>query len=92
MALSIITFDHISRLCDRDDMIAEPLVSASTQHGFSLKITLGSESYSVVRCDGSPLYFRSIDLVLDALLDVPNISPFLTLDVSGWALSTIASS
>ncbi|MGS0741922.1 hypothetical protein ACVBEF_08810 [Glaciimonas sp. GG7] len=90
MALDIITFDQISRLCDRDDVIAESLIYPDMRHGFSLKITLGSESYSVVRRDGSPHYFRSIDHVLDALLDVPNISPFLTLDTSGWALSTIA--
>lgn len=92
MAFSIITFDQISRLCDRDDVIAEPLVYADTRYGFSLEINFGSESYSVVRHDGSPHYFRSIDHLLDALLDVPNVSPLLTLDASGWALSTTASS
>ncbi|MUV22482.1 hypothetical protein GNZ25_14165 [Burkholderia thailandensis] len=85
MALHIVTVDQVARLCDRNDAIAQSLVYADVKRGFSLQITVGAESYSVVERDGSPLYFRSVDQLLDVLLDVPNVSHIASIDMRSWA-------
>lgn len=88
MATAIVALKELARVCDRSDAYARPYIYADSREGFALEIRIRAERFSVVRSDGSPLRFRTIDLLLDALIDIPNISPRVMLDIAGWAFTT----
>jgi len=88
MATAIVALKELARVCDRSDAYARPYIYADSREGFALEIRIRGERFAVVRSDGSPLRFRTIDLLLDALIDIPNISPKVTLDTTGWTFTS----
>ena len=90
MATAIVALKELARVCDRSDVYARPYVYADSREGFTLEIRVREERFTVVRSDGTPLRFRTIDVLLDVLIDIPNISPTVILDVARWTFTSDA--
>lgn len=90
MAAALVALKELARVCDRSDAYARPHIYVDNREGFALEIRVRDEYFSVIRSDGLPLWFRTIEGLLDVLIDIPNISFTVTLDISRWTFTSDA--
>lgn len=59
-------------------------VIAQNRTGYALKLDMGKESYEITGNDGEQLHFRTMEHLLNMLVDIPELAPAVRLDFSDW--------
>lgn len=84
MTMKTINLRNIYTVCDQVGVAPTPSVIADNRAGYALILDVGSERYEVTGEGGEPLRFRTIEHLLDVLIDAPELSPVARLDFSRW--------
>ncbi|MES2349205.1 MAG: hypothetical protein V4641_16710 [Pseudomonadota bacterium] len=86
-----IKFSDLEAFCDDPALPSEvnAILAPITNKGFSLSVTIGTHVRRVVSSGTKPHYFRTIEAALSGLIDVPNLSRKVIVDLSGVAPDTL---
>lgn len=83
--MKTISLQELNAVCDQVGMEpAAPRVIADSRTGYALLLEVGGERYEVTGHDGEQLHFRTIEHLLDVLIDVPELVRVARLDFSCW--------
>ena len=85
-----IKFSDLEAFCDDPALPSEvnAVLTPKNDKGFSLSVTVGTHVWHVVSSGKKPYYFRTIEAALSGLIDVPNLSRKVIVDLSGVAPDT----
>lgn len=86
-----IKFSDLEAFCDDPALPSEvsAVLAPKIDKGFSLSVTVGTQVRCVVSSGKNPHYFRTIEAALSGLIDVPNSSRRVIVDLSGVAPDTL---
>jgi hypothetical protein len=82
-----INFDEVEELADnplRDEIsrYVQPVLRFYPQTGFELHLNDGDKHYQVIDKDAQPIRYRVIEQAIDALIDIPGLSPQMIIDLT----------
>ena len=86
-----IKFSNLEAFCDDPALPSEvkAILAPDNEKGFGLVVSVGTTKRRVVSAQRRPLYFRTIEIALARLIDVPNLSRQIVLDVSRVPAGTL---
>jgi hypothetical protein len=79
-----ICLQDLYTVCDQVGNAPAPNVIADSLAGYALMLDVSGEQYEVTGKDGERLRFRTIEHLLDVLIDTPFLAPVARLDFSRW--------
>lgn len=83
--MKTISLQDINTVCDQaSNTLAAPTVIADNRTGFALAFDIDGEHYEVIDSNGDRLSFRTIEHLLDVLIDTPELAQVARLDFSRW--------
>jgi hypothetical protein len=83
--MKTISLQDINTVCDQAGKeLAAPTVIADNGAGFALAFDIDGERYEVIDGNGDRLSFRTIEHLLDVLIDTPELAQVAQLDFSHW--------
>lgn len=83
--MKTVSLQDLDTVCDlAGGAPATPSVIADNLAGYALMVDVGGERYIVTGDDGEHLRFRTIEHLLDVLIDTPELAPVARLDFSRW--------
>ncbi|MBN9340650.1 MAG: hypothetical protein J0H52_11275 [Comamonadaceae bacterium] len=82
--MKTISLHQLSSLGDQTPAPITSHVIADNQAGYALALDVGGEHYEVVSENGDRLRFRTIEHLLDVLVDAPEVAHVARLDFSRW--------
>lgn len=83
--MKTISLQDVYTVCDQAGNVpAASTVIADNRAGYGLALDLDGECYEIVGDDGERLRFRTIEHLLDILVDVPELAQVARLDFSRW--------
>jgi hypothetical protein len=83
-AMKTIRLQDLYTVCDQSGDVPAPSVIADSLAGYALTLDVRGEQYEVTGKDGERLRFRTIEHLLDVLIDAPDLAPVARLDFSRW--------
>lgn len=82
--MKTISLHQLSSLGDQTQAPITSHVIADNQAGYALGLDVEGEHYEVVSDTGERLRFRTIEHLLDVLVDAPEVAHVARLDFSRW--------
>lgn len=82
--MKTISLHQLSSLGDQTTTPITPHVIADNQSGYALALDVEGEHHEVVSDTGERLRFRTIEHLLDVLVDSPEVVHVARLDFSRW--------
>lgn len=83
-----VTFAGLEELCDdpKRNESNQEVQAVLTPHksGFSLSARDGELTYEIIDENGRQLTFRTVEMALDTLSDVPHLLPEIVIDALRW--------
>lgn len=82
--MKTVCLQDLYTVCDHVGNVPAASVIADSLAGYALMLDVCGEQYEVTGKDGERLRFRTIEHLLDVLIDTPDLASVARLDFSRW--------